>query len=94
MFRSISRYRSHAILILAVFIAVIILFAGYHAMNGWDRYGTSHQSDAYSCLFAFCAAIFTIPMLFAVFIFTSAIPDPVPSTGSHILFLLEKPPRG
>ena len=94
IFNSISQYRSTTILILAVFSVVIVLFSGYHSMNIMGGNGTTHQADAYSCLFTFCVAIFTIPMLFAVFIFTSAISEPVPSTGSHILFLLEKPPRG
>jgi len=93
MLDSISQQRTVTILILVVFSIVIALFSVFHSMNVLDGNGASHQADAYSCLFTFCVAIFTIPMLLTVLMFTTAIPDPVPSPGLQLLFLLEKPPR-
>ena len=93
MLDSIARQPTVTILILVVFSIVIALFSVFHSMNVLDGNGASHQSDAYSCLFTFCVAIFTIPMLLTVLMLTTTIPDPLPSPGSQLLFLLDKPPR-
>ena len=91
---SISRHRFTAILILAVFSVVIVLFSGFHGMSVLNGNGTSHQSDAFSCLFTICVAIFTVPILFTLFLFTTPIFDLIPPFKPAPLFLLEKPPRG
>lgn len=93
MLNFVARQRLVTILVLVAFSIVIALFAALHSMNVFGGNGTSHQSDAYSCLFTFCVAIFTTPMLLTVFLFTFAIPEFFPSPGSHFLFRIEKPPR-
>jgi hypothetical protein len=91
---SISRHRPTAILILTVFSVVIILFAGIHSMTGLAGNGSSHQSNPYSCLFTFCVAIFSVPTMLTLFIFTTLFFNFIPPPKPAPLFLLEKPPRG
>ena len=93
MLNSVSQQRSTTLLILAVFSIVIILFSGYHIMNGSVGNGIFHQSDAYSCLFTTCVALLTILLAITVFLTFSQIYHPTLSVNTEPLFVLEKPPR-
>jgi len=93
MLRSGFRNRNAIVLILAVFIVVIVLFSGLHHLNGLDGKMTSHQANAYSCLFTICVAVFTVPMFFLSVLFSAAFLQFIPLPGSEIVFLIEKPPR-
>jgi hypothetical protein len=85
---SISQQRSITILLLAAFSIVIILFSGLHSVSG-----TSHQSNAFSCLFTVCVAIFSVLMFFTPLLYTSAVFNLIPQPKSVPLLLLDKPPR-
>lgn len=93
MLNTVSRQHSTSILILAVFSVVIILFTGYHSMNGLDGNGIFHQSDAYSCLFSICVALLMIFLMITVFLTFSPVYNPIFAVNTEPLFVLEKPPR-
>lgn len=93
MLISITRTRYNAVLMLVVFSVVITLFSGYHSIKTLDGHVTSHHSDDFTCLFLICVAIVFFSILLTVFLTTAAIPDPVSTPESNLLFLLEKPPR-
>jgi hypothetical protein len=93
MLTSITRQRYATILILVVFSVVITLFSVFHSINVLNGNGTSHQADAFSCLFTICVAIFTVPELFTLLMLTTTVFYFFPFPQSEPLFLLEKPPR-
>lgn len=94
MLSSFARNRGSAIPILVVFTVVVTLFSGYHNSGPLIGQGTSHHSDDFTCVFTICVAIVLFSTLLILFMFTKALPEPIPAPKMNPLFLLEKPPRG
>ena len=90
---SFVRIRFDAVLILAVFSLVILLFAGCNFVDSPEHHGNLHQLNGYSCLSVTCVAIFNLSILLTVFLYAAAVLNNVPIPQSEKISLIEKPPR-